>query len=95
MKIKYYVEGKNGKVLVRTSANEYKYALVDINEINEGIKGIYCCSGSYDNIMKQYRYFKDVHEHNAKSWEGKDEERKAICEKALEGLKIVELVKGC
>lgn len=95
MKIKYYVEGENGKVLVRTSANEYKYALVNIDEINEGKKGIYCCSGSYENITKQYNYWKDVIERNIKWYETNKPEYVETSKKELKGLKIVELVKGC
>ena len=94
MKIKYYVEGENGKVLVRTSANEYKYALVNIDEINEGKKGIYCCSGSYENIMKQYNYWKGVTEYNLKHSEGHPESIENF-KRELKGLKVVELVKGC
>lgn len=95
MKTKYFVEGTNGKVLVRTSANEYKYALVNIDEINEGKKAIYCCSGSYENITKQYNYWKDVIEHNIKYAEEHGSERLELYRNDLKGLKIVELVKGC
>lgn len=97
MKIKYYVENEKGeKVLVRSSANEYKYALVDIKDINEGKKGIYCCSADYNRVLTQYNYFKKVYTSNANYGmsKGDIEEYKKHMEN-LNNLKIVELVRGC
>ncbi len=98
MKIKYYVEGTKGEVLVRTSANEYKYALVNIDEINEGKKSVYCCSGSYENIMKQYNYWKDALVKNIEWFKNgtnkyANEKDATRYENELKGLKIVELIR--
>ena len=94
MIIKYYVETEKGKVLVRTSANEYKYALVDSEHIVEGRRGLYCCSGSYENIAKQYNYWKNINVENYKYWLEKGNQEKANYDLArANNLKIVELVK--
>jgi len=105
MKIKYYVENEKGdKVLVRTSANDYRYALVGIKNINNGDKrGLYCCSGNYDNILKQYNYYKKLYTENVKYLKTTtnsrytQEEREKIIKNEQElcdNLEIVELVRG-
>ena len=58
MKIKYYVEGTDGKVLVRTSANEYKYALVYKNNIIRG------CSIKKEILEDKIKYCTKGYGHN-------------------------------
>ena len=105
MKTKYYVKNEKGDmVLVRTSANDYRYALVDKKDINDGKKGIYCCSCNYDNVLKQYNYYKKIYSSNAESWKKptlierytQEEIDKHIkgCQNAYDNLEIVELIKG-
>ena len=54
-KEKYYYINNNGeRILVRTSANEYKYALVYKNAIDN--KGIIKCSAKLEPIQKEFEY---------------------------------------
>ena len=50
----YYTNNKGEKILVRTSTNEYKYALVykNSNDNNGTIK----CSSKLDSIIKEFAY---------------------------------------
>lgn len=55
MKTKYYYINKEGKkILVKTSANEYKYALVYKDAIDN--KGIIKCSSKLEVIKKEFEY---------------------------------------
>lgn len=55
MKIKYYYINNEGvKILVKTSANEYKYALVYKNAIDN--KGTIKCSSKLEAIQKEFEY---------------------------------------
>ena len=95
MKNKYYVVNEKGeRILIRTSANEYKYVLVDIKKINNGEKSCYACSSSYENIMKQYnywtKYYQDWYDACVKN---NDIEIGDWYKLQRDNLKIVELVK--
>lgn len=94
MKKKYYVENEKGEmVLVRTSDHDYKFALVDIEHINEGKKGIYACSGNYNNIEKQYNYYKKIYYSNMEyAKKNNNEENYKNNERSYNNLKIVELI---
>ena len=55
MKTKYYYISNNGeKVLVRASVNEYKYALVYKDAIDN--KGTIKCSSKLEPIQKEFEY---------------------------------------
>lgn len=55
MKNKYYYEKENGeKILVRISANEYKYALVYKDATDN--KGVIKCSSKLELIQKEFEY---------------------------------------
>jgi non-homologous end joining protein Ku len=96
MKIKYYVENDKGeRILARTSNNEYNFALVDKERINNGIKYIYCCSGTYNNIVKQYDYYKNNYTRNYKYYVEHDNmELAELYKKDLGNLEIVKLIRG-
>lgn len=55
MKTKYYfINGKGEKILARTSANEYKYALVYKDATDN--KGTIKCSSKLETIKKEFEY---------------------------------------
>ena len=94
-KTKYYVTNNQGvRILARTSDHDYNYALVDKSKINEGKKGIYACSGTFDNIMKQYNYYHKVYSLNMDYYEKKDNKEYYLQAKnLLENLSIMDLEK--
>ena len=50
----YYINSKGEKILARTSANEYKYALVYKNAIDNN--GTIKCSTKLETIQKEFAY---------------------------------------
>lgn len=56
MKIKYYYTNEEGeKILARTSANDYKYALV-YKKPTEWCEGTIKCSAKLETIEQEYRW---------------------------------------
>lgn len=50
----YYINSNGQKILVRTSANEYKYALVYKDSVDN--KGTIKCSAKLEPIQKEFEY---------------------------------------
>jgi hypothetical protein len=58
----YYINSKGEKILVRTSANEYKYALVYKDAVDN--KGTIKCSAKLEAVQKEFEWRTKGFPHN-------------------------------